>query len=127
MARIEGDCRKVFEATEFVTLVTQGDDGPRVVAGNWAPLRKLWGIQEDTIIRRGTMCKPSAICAGTAAYSCSSPPGRCREPAGPGRGTSSPAPPKYLESGEVVAAVKAQFPWARGALVIHVEEVTAQL
>ena len=32
-----------------------------------------------------------------------------------------------LKTGGDMAAVKAQFPWARGALVIHVEEVTAQL
>ena len=34
---------------------------------------------------------------------------------------------EIISSGDVVDAVKAKFPWARGALVIHVEQVNAQL
>ncbi len=34
---------------------------------------------------------------------------------------------EIVSSGEIADAVKAKFPWARGALVIHVEQVTAQL
>ena len=34
---------------------------------------------------------------------------------------------EIVGSGDIAAAVKAKFPWARGALVIHVEEVAAQL
>ena len=34
---------------------------------------------------------------------------------------------EILESGDAEAAVKVQIPWARGALLRHVEDVTAQL
>ncbi len=34
MARIEGVCREVCDATEYVTIVTQGPDGPHL-AGHW--------------------------------------------------------------------------------------------
>jgi hypothetical protein len=34
---------------------------------------------------------------------------------------------EILTSGDIVDAVKAKFPWARGAMVIHVEDVKMQL
>jgi 1-acyl-sn-glycerol-3-phosphate acyltransferase len=34
---------------------------------------------------------------------------------------------EILSSGDIVDAVKAKFSWARGALVIHVEDVKTQL
>jgi hypothetical protein len=49
MAKIEGICRDVGEATEFVTIVTTDDDGPHVV-GNWGDYMRILGIKEDTII-----------------------------------------------------------------------------
>jgi hypothetical protein len=68
------------------------------IEGNWGDYMRKLGIQEDTILL----------------------------PAG-----------RYLQTERnlrrnrrvqlLVASRKAQFPWARGALVIHVEEVTAQL
>ncbi len=49
MAKIEGDCRDVCEATEFVTIVITGDDGPHVV-GNWGDYMRALGIGADTIV-----------------------------------------------------------------------------
>ena len=49
MAKIEGNCRDVCEATEFVTIVTSGDDGPHVV-GNWGDYMRALGIGVDTIV-----------------------------------------------------------------------------
>jgi hypothetical protein len=34
---------------------------------------------------------------------------------------------EILTSGDILEAVKAKFPWARGAMVIHVEDVKTQL
>ena len=34
---------------------------------------------------------------------------------------------EILSSGDIVDTVKARFPWARGAMVIHVENVKTQL
>jgi hypothetical protein len=43
MTEIEDVCRSVCEATEFVTIVTMGDDGPHVV-GNWGDYMRAFGI-----------------------------------------------------------------------------------
>ena len=44
MAGIDGVCRDVCEATEFVTIVTMGDDGPYLV-GNWGDYMRVLGIK----------------------------------------------------------------------------------
>jgi len=49
MAKIEGVCRQVCETTEFVAIVTSGDDGPHVV-GNWGAYMRKLGITEDRIV-----------------------------------------------------------------------------
>jgi hypothetical protein len=49
MAKIEGVCREVCEATEFVAIVTTGEDGPHVV-GNWGDYMRALGIKDDLII-----------------------------------------------------------------------------
>jgi hypothetical protein len=49
MTKIEGVCRDVCEATEFVTIVTTGDDGPHVV-GNWGDYMRVLGIKENMIV-----------------------------------------------------------------------------
>jgi hypothetical protein len=45
MTKIEGVCRDVCEATEFVTIVTTGDDGPHVV-GKWGDYIRVLGIRK---------------------------------------------------------------------------------
>jgi hypothetical protein len=45
----------------------------------------------------------------------------------PGQGYVLSGTAEIVTSGEVVDTVKAKFPWARGAMVIRVEEVKAQL
>ena len=49
MTKIDEVCREVCEATEFVAIVTSGDDGPHVV-GNWGEYMRTIGIKNDTII-----------------------------------------------------------------------------
>jgi len=127
MARIEGNCREVCEATEFVTLVTQGDDGPHVV-GNWGDYLRKLGIQEDTILLpAGHYVQTERNLRRNSRIQLLVASRKVQGTRGPGQGYLLTGTAEILESGEVVAAVKAQFPWARGALVIHVEEVTAQL
>ena len=49
MTGIEGICRDVCEATEFVTIVAMGHDGPHVV-GNWGDYMRVLGIEENMIV-----------------------------------------------------------------------------
>ncbi|MBI3374481.1 MAG: pyridoxamine 5'-phosphate oxidase family protein [Betaproteobacteria bacterium] len=127
MAKIESNCRDVCDATEFVTIVTTGDDGPHVV-GNWGDYMRALGIGADTIVlpagryrqteqnlrknNRVQLLLASRKVQGTRS---------------PGQGYLIVGTAEIVDSGEIADAVKAKFPWARGALVIHVEEVTAQL
>ena len=127
MARIEGVCREVCEATEFVTIVTTGENGPHVV-GNWGDYMRVLGIKEDTIVfpagryrqteknlrenNRIQMLIASKKVQGTRS---------------PGQGCLIVGTGEILSSGGIVDAVKVKFPWARGALVIHVEDVKTQL
>jgi len=127
MAKIEGNCRDVCESTEFVTIVTVGDDGPHVV-GNWGDYMRVLGIGADMLVfpaghyrqteqnlrknNRVQLLVASRKVQGTRTS---------------GQGYLISGTAEIVGSGEIAAAVKAKFPWARGALVIHVEEVAAQL
>jgi predicted pyridoxine 5'-phosphate oxidase superfamily flavin-nucleotide-binding protein len=127
MAKIEGTCRDVCEATEFVTIVTTGDDGPHVVA-NWGDYMRTLGIKEDTIIfpaghyhqTEQNLRKNNRIQLLVASR-------KVQGTHGPGQGFLIVGTAEILSSGKVVDAVKAKFPWARGAMVIHVEGAHAQL
>jgi hypothetical protein len=45
----------------------------------------------------------------------------------PGQGCEIRGTGEVVASGKFVDAVRARFPWARGALVVRVEQATAQL
>jgi hypothetical protein len=127
MAKIEGVIRDVCEATEFVTIVTSGDDGPHVV-GNWGDYMRVLGIKDDMIVfpagryrqteenlrrnNRVQLLVASKKVQGTRS---------------PGQGCLIVGTGEILNSGDIVDAVKAKFPWARGAMVVHVDEVKTQL
>lgn len=127
MAKIEGICREVCEATEFVTIVTTGDDGPHVV-GNWGEYMRVLGIKDDTIVfpagrylqTEKNLQKDKRIQLLVASKKV--PGSRSL-----GQGCLITGTGEILSSGDVVQAVKAKFPWARGAMVIHVNDVKTQL
>lgn len=127
MTRIEGVCRDVCEATEFVTIVTIGDDGPHVV-GNWGDYMRVLGIKENTIVfpagryqqTEKNLCKDNRIQLLVASK-------KVQGTRSPGQGRLIIGTGEILSSGDIVDAVKAKFPWARGAMVIHVEDVKTQL
>ncbi len=127
MTRIEGNCRDVCEATEFVAIVTSGDDGPHVV-GNWGDYMRALGIGANTIVfpagryrqTEQNLEKDNRVQLLVASR-------KAQGTRGPGQGYLIVGTAEIVSSGEIVNTVKAKFPWARGALVIHVEAVTAQL
>jgi len=127
MTKIEGNCREVCEATEFVTIVTLGDDGPHVV-GNWGDYMRKLGIEDDTIIfpagryqqTERNLRKNNRVQLMVASRS-------VKGTRSPGQGYLITGTGEILTSGNVADTVKAAFPWARGAMVIRVEDVRAQL
>lgn len=127
MAKIESNCRDVCEATEFVTIVTTGDEGPHVV-GNWGDYMRATGIGAETIVlpaghyrqTEQNLQKNNRIQLLVASR-------KVQGTHGPGQGYLIVGTAEIVSSGEIANAMKVKFPWARGALVIHVTEVTAQL
>lgn len=127
MAAIEGACREVCEATEFIAIVTRGDDGPHVV-GNWGDYMRALGPGTDTIVlpagryhrTEQNLRRDNRIQLLVASRKV---PGD----RSPGQGCLVVGTAEILTSGETADRVKARFPWARGALVIHVEQATPQL
>ncbi len=127
MAKIEGNCRDVCDATEFVTIVTTGDDGPHVV-GNWGDYMRAVGIVADRIVfpaghyhqTEQNLKKNNRIQLLVASR-------KVQGTRGPGQGYLIAGTAEVVSSGDMADAVKSKFPWARGALVIHVDKVTAQL
>jgi hypothetical protein len=127
MTKIEGVSRDVCEATEFVTIVTTGDDGPHVV-GNWGDYMRILGIKENMIVfpvgryqqtekNLGRNNRIQLLVASKKVQGTRSP----------GQGCLIIGTGEIISSGEIVDAVKAKFPWARGAMLIHVEDVKTQL
>lgn len=127
MAKIEGNCRDVLEATEFVTIVTAGDDGPHVV-GNWGDYMRVLGIGADTLVfpaghyrqTEQNLIKNNRVQVLIASR-------KVQGARSLGQGYLIVGTAEIVTSGQVADAAKAKFPWARGALLIHVEDVTAQL
>ena len=127
MTKIEGVCRDLCEATEFVAIVTMGDDGPHVV-GNWGDYMRVLGIKGDTIVfpaGRYRQTEKNLLNNNLIQLLIASK--KVRGTRSPGQGCLIVGRGEILSSGEIVDAVKVKFPWARGALVIHVEDVKMQL
>ena len=127
MALIEGNCREVCEATEFVALVTAGPDGPHVV-GNWGHYMRALGITRDTIVLpagRYRQTEQNLRTSNRIQLLVASK--TVQGSRNPGQGYLISGTAELVTAGEHADAVKAKFPWARGALVIRVDGVTAQL
>lgn len=127
MARIEGVCREVCEATEFVTIVTTGENGPHVV-GNWGDYMRVLGIKEDMIVfPAGRYRQTEKNLSENNRIQLLIASKKVQGTRSPGQGCLIVGTGEILSSGGIVDAVKAKFPWARGALVIRVEDVKTQL
>ena len=124
MTKIEGACRDLCEATEFVTM---GDDGPHVV-GNWGDYMRVLGIKGDTIVfPAGRYRQTEKNLLNNNGIQLLIASKKVQGTRSPGQGCLIVGRGEILSSGEIVDAVKAKFPWARGALIIHVEDVKMQL
>jgi response regulator receiver domain-containing protein len=117
----------ILRSTEFVTIVTSGNDGPYLV-GNWGDhLRVLRHVADaDTIVlpagryrqTEQNLRKDSHITLMAASRHIHNMHG--------GIACLLRGHGEIVTSGSTADAVKLKFPWARGALLIHVEEVSTQ-
>lgn len=125
--KIDGVIREVLDATEVVTVATMGDNGPHLVA-SWGDYMRMFGFEGDIILLPAGHFQETEdnlrrdgkiqLLAGSRRVQGSHSPGQGCILAGRG---------EVVTSGPLADKVKAKFPWARGALVIHVEDARTQL
>jgi predicted pyridoxine 5'-phosphate oxidase superfamily flavin-nucleotide-binding protein len=126
MARIEGVCRDVCNATEYVAIVTSGEDGPHVV-GHWGNYMFL-DIQEGLVaFPVGRYQKTEQNLRKNRRIQLLVASKKVQGSKSPGQGCLITGTAEIVAAGEVVDAVRVKFPWARGALVVRVEATSTQL
>ncbi len=128
MAKIEGTCKEVMGKTEWVAIATHGDDGPHVVA-TWGDYVRALGIKDDAIIiipagkyekTEKNLTKDNRVEVLIASK-------QVAGAHGPGQGCSLTGTGEIQTSGEFAEAVRKRFSWARGALIIRIDQVRTQL
>ena len=128
MGKIEGKCKEVMDKTEWVAIVTCGDNGPHVVA-TWGDYVRAISINGDEVIvipagkyniTEENLKKDNRVELLIASK-------QVQGNYGHGQGCCISGKGEIQTSGKFVEMVKEKFPWARGALVIKVKEVNIQL
>jgi len=128
MAKIDGVCKEILEKTEWISVSTAGPDGPHVAATWGDYVRKLGLVNDEMVLvplfgfkttERNLLAddRIELLCATKLVPSTISLGRGCRIK---GKG--------HIEtSGKRFEAAKAAFAWARGVLVVKVEETQVQL
>ena len=127
MSKIEGICRRVLEEAEWVAIATVGDGSAHLVA-TWGDYISALGIKENEIsvpagwyVETEKNLKRSdridMLCASRNV------PGHH----GPGKGCRIKGRGRILTQGKQADAAREKFSWARGVLLVQVEEVTELL
>jgi hypothetical protein len=127
MALIENACRATLEATEFVTIVTQGEAGPHLSA-TWGDYIRTLGIADDTLlVPVGYLQETEANLRRDPRVQVLAASRQVPGTHGPGQGCLLTGTAEILLAGDLLQQVQSQFPWARGVMVIHVETAKTQL
>lgn len=126
MARIEGVCREVCEATEYVTIVTHGSDGPHL-AGHWGDYMRIVELGEVAVFPVGRFQRTEQNLRANGRIQLLVASRKVQGTRSPGQGCVIAGSGEVVASGEYVDLVREKFPWARGALVVRVESVSTQL
>lgn len=127
MSKLEGACREVMEKSEWVAIATAGPDGPHVVA-TWGEYLRQLGLDGDTLRAPvGRMHKTEANLRHDPRIELLCGTRQVQGARGPGKGCAIVGRAEMQAAGPDFAAVHAKFPWARAALVVHIERVESQL
>ena len=118
---------ELLDATEFIAIVTNGSDGPHLV-GTWGDYARRLGSNAATIVvpaggyhqTEKNLARDNRIKLLIASRS-------VEGSTGPGQAYQIDGTAALVTAGPTAEAVKQTFSWARGALVISVEEIVAQL
>ena len=126
MARIEGVCREVCEATEYVTIVTNGPDGPHL-AGHWGNYMHIVEPGDTVVFPVGRFQRTEQNLRASGRIQLMVASRKVQGTRSPGQGCVIDGTGEVVTAGEHVDLVREKFPWARGALVMRVASVSTQL
>jgi hypothetical protein len=126
MAKIEGVCREVCDATEYVTIVTEGPDGAHL-AGHWGSYMRIVEPGETVVFPVGRFQHTEQNLKANDHIQLMAASHKVPGTRSPGQGCVIAGTGEVVTSGEFVDLVREKFPWARGALVVRVASVATQL
>lgn len=127
MEKINGVCREVIEKSEWVSIATAGPGGPHLAA-TWGDYIRKLGISDNVIlIPAGYLRQTEANLKHDARIQLLFATREVQGQHGPGRGCLVDGTGELQTTGEAATKVKAQFPWARGALVVAIQSAVTQL
>jgi len=126
-----GDVRETFlgvlEATEFVAIATHGDTGPHLV-GTWGEyVRRLGPSTETIIVPAGGYHQTERNLARDNRITLLIASRQVQGASGPGQACVLSGTAELVTRGPIAETVRSSFPWARGALVVTINEITLQL
>lgn len=126
MAKIDGVCREVCDATEYVTIVTNGPEGPHL-AGHWGSYMRIVEPGEIVVFPVGRFQRTEQNLRANGRIQLMVASRKVQGTRSPGQGCVIVGTGEIVAAGEHVDLVREKFPWARGALVVRVGSVSTQL
>ncbi len=128
MVEYDDKVKEVIEKTEIVCIGTCGKDGPHLVA-TWGDYIRTIGIQDTgtIVIPAGGYRKTEENLSTNDRVEVIIASKEVEGTNSMGKGFLFSGRGKIQESGELAELAKSNFPWARGALVIYVEEINGLL
>jgi hypothetical protein len=128
MAKIEKKCKEVLDKAEWVAIATVGADGPHLAATWGEYIKALGTVDDDTLlVPIGGYVKTEDNLSMNSRIELLCGTRQVEGNHGPGKGCRIRGTGQIQMYGEKFEQAKKKFPWARGVLVIHVEEVHEQL
>jgi Pyridoxamine 5'-phosphate oxidase len=128
MSKIEIACREVIEKAEWVAIATSGPEGPHLAA-TWGEYIRGLGIENDEILIAPVggyrTTERNLLSDNRIELLCATK--QVKGAHGPGKGCRIRGTGQIQTSGDRFAAAKKKFPWARGVLVVKVDEAGPQL
>ena len=117
----------LMAATEFVAIVTNGDDGPHLV-GTWGEyVRKLSPTTETVVVPAGGYRVTEANLAKDDRIKLLIASPHVQGSTGEGQACEVAGTAQLVTEGPIAEEVRSHFPWARGALVVSVTGIVTQL
>ncbi|MEK7685789.1 MAG: pyridoxamine 5'-phosphate oxidase family protein [Verrucomicrobiota bacterium] len=127
MARIEGAAKEVVEKSEWVAIATAGPDGPHLAAC-WSHNVRALGIDgEEVLIPAWRYFKTEENLRRDNRVELLFASRQVQRPDGQGQGCCIVGKGEVQTTGLTAETVKARFPWARGVLVVTIEQVKTHL